>query len=151
MVLDKNMAVAARLALKRKAAVALLANESQEQAFRVYVNYAYISRILYDAVPLSRQWFDEVLPSYNDRDFRKRMRMARPTFYKLADIINERILERATARGRPNSVNGAQALCALMYYVSRIISIMDVGDFVGLAKVYYVIYIALSFAPRRDA
>ena len=48
---------------------------------------------------MSRNWFDNILPVYNDRDVRRRMRTAWPTFYKLADIIH-------THTGNPNAKGG---------------------------------------------
>ncbi len=82
------MAVAARFLSKRKAIVALAALDAETQVVRARISYAYISRVLHAPIPVSRDWFDNVLPEYNDRDFRRRIRMARPTFYALATITN---------------------------------------------------------------
>jgi hypothetical protein len=128
---------------KRKLALAFVLQEEEARKRRqVAVTAALLLRlsVLKDPVPISRHWYDAILPEYTDPQFRERIRMSRGTFYRLADIFETQmgVVEGSmSASGRPRGVTGAHAFCAFMYYTSRILSYSDVADHVGMSKVSY--------------
>jgi hypothetical protein len=130
---------------KRKLALAFILQEEEARKRRqVAVTAALLLRLVKVPVPISRHWYDAILPEYTDPQFCERIRMSRGTFYRLAEIFETQmgVVEgsMSSASGRPRGVTGAHAFCAFMYYTSRIVSHSDVGDHVGMSKV-----IILSF------
>lgn len=134
-----NMALSYLFASKkRKCALAFVLHEEQARKRRQFaLAAAHVLRMVKDPVPISRHWYDVTLPSYNDPQFRERMRMSRNTFIRLADIFEAQMgaVKGSLSAGRPRGVTGAHAFCAFMYYTSRILSYSDVGDHVGMNKV----------------
>eukprot|EP00455_Lapot_gusevi_P004719 TRINITY_DN1194_c0_g1_i11.p1 TRINITY_DN1194_c0_g1~~TRINITY_DN1194_c0_g1_i11.p1 ORF type:complete len:407 (-),score=-19.49 TRINITY_DN1194_c0_g1_i11:41-1231(-) len=115
---------------KIAAAIVLLEDDEEEQWFAIMKHY---TRLLNEPSIVSDSWWTDVVPTMRADQFRTRFRMSRETMAKLGDILSFHE-DNGIRVGRPPKTDIYQRIAVFMYYCSRITSIEDVADHLGLHK-----------------
>eukprot|EP00455_Lapot_gusevi_P004734 TRINITY_DN1194_c0_g5_i1.p1 TRINITY_DN1194_c0_g5~~TRINITY_DN1194_c0_g5_i1.p1 ORF type:complete len:410 (-),score=-12.33 TRINITY_DN1194_c0_g5_i1:61-1260(-) len=111
------------------AMILLLDDDEEEQCVAIIRHF----RLLNEPSRISDSWWTDVVPTLRADQFRARFRMSRETMAKLGDVLSFHE-DTSNTVGRPCSNDIYQRIAVFMYYCSRVTSIEDVADHLGLHK-----------------